>query len=159
MPHTNERCLYTSTAWQLLVLTERPASAEQIQMPPLAFFTILCCLPCCVLAAHSTRAGPKAMIINQFSGSGGDWMPFHFKQRGLVRKKRHFLRHLCIKCIILPRQARDKHRESAQKRVAFVLGQAGRQAHLGRPRGNLRRAYSVSHLCNNTAETSAIRVS
>eukprot|EP01046_Picozoa_sp_COSAG06_P036669 COSAG06_NODE_4066_length_4609_cov_4.807761_3_plen_434_part_00 len=28
--------------------------------------------------------------------------------------KRHFLRHLCIKCIILPRQARDKHRESTQ---------------------------------------------
>jgi POT family proton-dependent oligopeptide transporter len=28
--------------------------------------------------------------------------------------KRHFSRHLCIKCIILPRQARDKHRESTQ---------------------------------------------
>jgi hypothetical protein len=25
------------------------------------------------------------------------------------------LRHLYIKCIILPRQARDKHRESTQK--------------------------------------------
>jgi hypothetical protein len=86
MPHTNELLVfYTSTAWQLLVLTERPASTEQIQMPPLAFFTVLCCVPCCVLAAHSIRAGPKAMIINQFSGSGGDWMPFHFKQRGLVR--------------------------------------------------------------------------
>lgn len=23
------------------------------------------------------------MIINQFSGSGGDWMPYHFRQRGL----------------------------------------------------------------------------
>jgi hypothetical protein len=30
-----------------------------------------------------------------------------------------FLRHLYIKCIILPRQARDKHRESTQKREAF----------------------------------------
>jgi len=38
----------------------------------------------------------------------------------LVRK-RHFLRHLYIKRIILPRQARDKHRVSTQKRVAFSL--------------------------------------
>ena len=29
------------------------------------------------------------------------------------------LRHLSIKAINLPRQARDKHRESTQKRVAF----------------------------------------
>jgi hypothetical protein len=34
-------------------------------------------------------------------------------------KKRHFLRHLYIKGIILPRQARDKHRESTQKQMAF----------------------------------------
>ena len=35
-------------------------------------------------------------------------------------KKRHFLRcHFCIKCITLPRQTRDKHRESTQKRAAF----------------------------------------
>jgi hypothetical protein len=27
----------------------------------------------------------------------------------------HFLRHLYIKTIMLPRQARDKHRESTQK--------------------------------------------
>ena len=30
-------------------------------------------------------------------------------------KKRHCLRHLYIKCIILPRQARDKHRENSKK--------------------------------------------
>ena len=30
--------------------------------------------------------------------------------------KRHFLRHLYIKSIILPRQARDKHRERALKK-------------------------------------------
>jgi hypothetical protein len=34
-------------------------------------------------------------------------------------KETPLLRRLCIKCIILPRQARDKHRESTQKRVAF----------------------------------------
>jgi hypothetical protein len=33
-------------------------------------------------------------------------------------RKRHFLRHLYIKCIILPRQARDKHRENS-KEVPF----------------------------------------
>jgi hypothetical protein len=41
-------------------------------------------------------------------------------------QKRHFLRHLYIKTIILPRQARDKHRESTQKRVvAFFAGGFG----------------------------------
>jgi gluconate kinase len=34
--------------------------------------------------------------------------------------KRHFLRHLYIKCIILPRQARDDHRENSKK-VPFSL--------------------------------------
>jgi hypothetical protein len=33
-------------------------------------------------------------------------------------RKRRFLRHLYIKCIILPRQARDEHRENS-KRVPF----------------------------------------
>jgi hypothetical protein len=31
------------------------------------------------------------------------------------------LRHLCIKCIVLPRQARDKHRESTQKKSGVSL--------------------------------------
>ena len=35
-------------------------------------------------------------------------------------RKRHFLRHLYIKCIILPRQARDEHRENSKK-VPFSL--------------------------------------
>ena len=30
-------------------------------------------------------------------------------------RKRHFLSHLYIKCIILPRQARDKHRENSKR--------------------------------------------
>ena len=30
-------------------------------------------------------------------------------------KKRHFFRHLYLKCIILPRQARDKHRENSKQ--------------------------------------------
>jgi hypothetical protein len=36
-------------------------------------------------------------------------------------RKRHFLRHLYIKIIILPRQARDKHRENSKK-VPFSQG-------------------------------------
>eukprot|EP01046_Picozoa_sp_COSAG06_P064073 COSAG06_NODE_15150_length_1093_cov_3120.263581_1_plen_39_part_01 len=32
-----------------------------------------------------------------------------------LARKRHFLSHLYIKCIILPRQARDKHRENSKK--------------------------------------------
>jgi hypothetical protein len=36
-------------------------------------------------------------------------------------KKTGFLRHLYIKCIILPRQARDKHRENSKK-ARFLAG-------------------------------------
>jgi hypothetical protein len=30
-------------------------------------------------------------------------------------KEKHFLRHLNLKIIVLPRQARDKHRENSKK--------------------------------------------
>ena len=40
--------------------------------------------------------------------------------------KRHFLSHLYIKTNILPRQARDKHRENSKKRVAVQLKKDGR---------------------------------
>jgi hypothetical protein len=50
---------------------------------------------------------------------------YHNRIRALCGRpgqKRHFLRcHLSIKGIILPRQARDKHRESTQKRLLFFL--------------------------------------
>ena len=39
-------------------------------------------------------------------------------------RKRHFLSHLHIKCIILPRQARDKHRENSKK-WPFSAGRPG----------------------------------
>ena len=42
-------------------------------------------------------------------------------------RKRHFLRHLYIKCIILPRQARDKHRENSKK-VPFSLRMCTRRS-------------------------------
>jgi hypothetical protein len=37
-----------------------------------------------------------------------------------VRKRRPTLRHFILKMIILPRQARDKHRESTQKEDVFL---------------------------------------
>ena len=47
-------------------------------------------------------------------------------------RKSHFLRHLCIKTIILPRQARDKHRENSTKRVAVWASQVGYREAIGR---------------------------
>jgi hypothetical protein len=40
-------------------------------------------------------------------------MKFYARPQPFV--KRHFLSHLYIKCIVLPRQARDKHRENSKK--------------------------------------------
>ena len=40
---------------------------------------------------------------------------------GVIYKKTVFLSHLHVKTIFLPRQAREKHRESTQKRDRFVL--------------------------------------
>jgi hypothetical protein len=40
-------------------------------------------------------------------------------------EKRHFLRHLCIKTISLPRQARDKHRENSIARPFDLRGDYG----------------------------------
>ena len=42
-------------------------------------------------------------------------------------EKRHFLRHSLIKTIILPRQARDKHRGNTPKKERFSTG-AGQYA-------------------------------
>eukprot|EP01046_Picozoa_sp_COSAG06_P019110 COSAG06_NODE_1351_length_9765_cov_3.151976_3_plen_164_part_00 len=49
------------------------------------------------------------------TGTAGNELNFHswFDPTGA---KRHFLCHSYIKCIVLPRQARDKHRESTQKK-------------------------------------------
>ena len=41
--------------------------------------------------------------------------------KGYQARKRHFLSHLYIKCIILPRQARDEHRENSKKSAVFPL--------------------------------------
>ena len=58
-----------------------------------------------VLAARPAPAPPPPQII---------------MQPAPAVRKRHFLSHLYIKCIILPRQARDEHRENSKK-VPFSL--------------------------------------
>jgi hypothetical protein len=83
--------------------------------------------------SRSTR--PAVAVVGSSSASGGLSSPFFEAARGLNAdgdtdsdcdsddndevRKRHFLRHLYIKCIILPRQARDKYRESTQKSAVF----------------------------------------
>jgi hypothetical protein len=57
--------------------------------------------------------GEKAIILANSAGAVSD--PSLSGITIEMVKKRHFLRHLCIKCIISPRQARDKHRENSKK--------------------------------------------
>jgi hypothetical protein len=47
------------------------------------------------------------------------------RSRCTLGKKTAFLSHFYIKCIILPRQARDKHRETTQKKCHFPSGGVG----------------------------------
>ena len=65
-----------------------------------------------------------------FLGHLGDQDVWNYQ---LIRKpevrKRHFLRHLYLKCIILPRQARDKHRENSKRGRFLAAARAGVQAH------------------------------
>ena len=53
------------------------------------------------------RGGPNALIAQSGMLEGTDIEPV---------RKRVFLRHLILKLIILPRQARDKHTETIKKR-------------------------------------------
>jgi hypothetical protein len=46
-------------------------------------------------------------------------------------EKRHFLSHLYIKCIFLPRQARDKHRENSKKSGVLCRQQLAQGGRLG----------------------------
>jgi hypothetical protein len=85
------------------------------------------------------------------TGTAGNELNFHswFDPTGA---KRHFLCHSYIKCIILPRQARDKHRESTQKRVAFrivVVPHApagGVGTGFANPGGQVRKRISMRHV-------------
>jgi hypothetical protein len=73
--------------------------------------------------AHEAVHGPLEVPVSYIEGPCEQLVPASHPSRriycGMVRK-RHFLRHLYIKCIILPRQARDEHRENSKK-VPFSL--------------------------------------
>jgi hypothetical protein len=60
-------------------------------------------------------------------------------------RRRHFLSHLYIKCIILPRQARDEHRENSKKvpfSLSRVVAPAGTTATTPRPTWTLDRRWA-----------------
>jgi hypothetical protein len=70
------------------------------------------------IANHETEDGPERVVSAAAAR----------RLLGLMDaqvRKRHFLSHLYIKCIILPRQARDEHRENSKK-VPFSLSALSR---------------------------------
>jgi len=73
-------------------------------------------------------------------------------------RKRHFLSHLYIKCIILPRQPRDKHRENS-KNDRFLAEYSHLDAATDRPVLQHLHVPAPANISVKTAEISAIRVS
>jgi hypothetical protein len=67
-------------------------------------------------------------MVLQGHAAGSGWM--------MQVRKRRFLRHLYIKVIFLPRQARDNHRENTQKKA--VLSKAS-GIHTTRPQAGARK--------------------
>jgi hypothetical protein len=68
-----------------------------------------------LVGSQTTAGGAVASGGGGYGGRGFfDEQALTVRRQQQVRK-RHFLRHLYIKCIILPRQARDKHRENSKK--------------------------------------------
>ena len=101
------------------------------------------CLPWLALLYFCTRSVPfLSFLLSSFSFS----FPYGLTQQrrvsgeGCIRdrdvslsvlvRKTHLLRHLMLKMIILPRQARDKHSRETQKRDAF-FSQARDERHEG----------------------------
>jgi hypothetical protein len=64
-------------------------------------------------------------------------------------RERHFLRHLNIKCIILPRQARDKHRENSKK-GRFLAGERGKKGKEEHAPGFIVFFLKIDHLVAKT---------
>jgi hypothetical protein len=62
---------------------------------------------------------------------------------GLLPKKKPLFAPFMYKCIILPRQARDKHRESTQKKMAFRIACRYRRPRAGQRRYSERKRKDV----------------
>jgi hypothetical protein len=70
---------------------------------------------------YLARCLPWVMFASaSFCGCSDDQCALLQHLTCMQARNRHFLSHLYIKCIILPRQARDKHRENSKK-VPFSL--------------------------------------
>ena len=78
-----------------------------------------------VCVSHSAVHAGHLEVVKVLVAAGADLSATNRRKK--VRK-RLFLRHLYIKCIILPRQARDKHRENSKKRGRFLADGAAARA-------------------------------
>jgi hypothetical protein len=67
---------------------------------------------CPSFSRRSTLLRLPPLVPLEMLGVQRHWILRLIKRRC---EKRHFLRHLYIKTIILPRQARDKHRKNSKK--------------------------------------------
>ena len=63
------------------------------------------------------------LLFNSLDGAGSDGPSGPLRRVQPGKETRPFAPiFIYIQCIILPRQARDKHRESTQKRTVFLQG-------------------------------------
>ena len=66
------------------------------------------------------------MRLGKVSDEKAEWYNTEVKDiMDLSGKKTAFLSHLYIKMLILPKQARDKHRKNSKKGAVFVQQQSG----------------------------------
>jgi hypothetical protein len=73
------------------------------------------------LASQDTGGAQKQWILHTSAGQHVRWQLQHMVAE-IPGKETPFLRHLHINAMILPIQARDKHRESTQKKSGVSLG-------------------------------------
>jgi hypothetical protein len=118
------------------------AYAKKTAPPPFCFFFLLSSfISLCLFRACLGKS--SSLFMRKKTQSKRAVFFFRSQDRGQDRRrrvrKRHFFRHLYIKCIILPRQARDKHRENSKKvpfsqarLLLWWAGAAAEKAGLGR---------------------------
>jgi len=99
------------------ILVRASAAYQKVRETP-SFWSNFCTESDPFTKTGSGQTGEKLSAKGRFLAGAG----YRRDQlKGALRcAKRHFWRHLCIKAIVLPRQARDKHRESTQKKSGCV---------------------------------------
>ena len=107
--HTRTRCSCPASSWQTVRATLSVgrfisgAFFAPLHLQVLGLFALSVCLSVCLQALLTARGHTRLQSSGRSCSVG----------------KRHFLRHLYIKCIVLPRQARDKHRENSKQERRF----------------------------------------